>query len=281
MALIRPGPLPTYAWARTPVAGVPRDGWERGLPAVTALDPGALPDAPPATTGDLVQLGHPLIRTLGAYWHEGWPFARPETWVRTEVADRLGEAAERLPAGFGLAVWDALRSTGVMAFGVETYANSRRMEKSLRLQNADLLTEYNLYEADLARPKVKEADFRGKAKHLEYRARTHQPAMLCTLTVEDNVDSRGVARYPVGICPVLDPVTGETLVDSEGRRSFTTSMAYGPTIGKNIALAYLPHEWCELGRELEIEYFAERYPVRIAGIGYQPLYDPENAKPRS
>ena len=35
----------------------------------------------------------------------------------------------------GLAVWDALRSTGVMAFGVETYANSRRMEKSLRLQN--------------------------------------------------------------------------------------------------------------------------------------------------
>ena len=86
----------------------------------------------------------------------------------------------------GLAVWDALRSTGVMAFGVETYANSRRMEKSLRLQNADLLTEYNLLEADLARPKVKEADFRGKAKHLEYRAREHQPAMLCTLVMTDN-----------------------------------------------------------------------------------------------
>ena len=81
----------------------------------------------------------------------------------------------------GLAVWDALRATGVMAFGVETYANSRRMEKSLRLQNADLLTQYNLIEADLARPKVKEADFRGKAKHLEYKAREHQPAMLCTL----------------------------------------------------------------------------------------------------
>jgi glycine cleavage system aminomethyltransferase T len=28
----------------------------------------------------------------------------------------------------GLAVWDALRATGVMAFGIETYANSRRME---------------------------------------------------------------------------------------------------------------------------------------------------------
>ena len=65
------------------------------------------------------------------------------------------------------------------------------MEKSLRLQNADLLTEYNLLEADLARPKVKEADFRGKAKHLEYRARDHQPAMLCTLVMTDNVDAQG------------------------------------------------------------------------------------------
>ena len=32
----------------------------------------------------------------------------------------------------------------MIAVGIETYANSRRMEKSLRLQNADLLTEYNL-----------------------------------------------------------------------------------------------------------------------------------------
>ena len=114
------------------------------------------------------------------------------------------------------------------------------MEKSLRLQNADLLTEYNLIEADLARPKVKEADFRGKAKHLEYKARDHQPAMLCTLVMTDNIDAKGVARYPVGTMPVMDPATGETLVDELGRRSFTTSIAYGPTIGKNIALAYLP-----------------------------------------
>ena len=31
----------------------------------------------------------------------------------------------------------------------------------------------------------------------------------------DNVDSKGVARYPVGIMPVMDPETGETL----GRRT--------------------------------------------------------------
>ena len=180
----------------------------------------------------------------------------------------------------GLAVWDALRSTGVMPVGVETYANTRRMEKSLRLQNADLLTEYNLLEADLARPKVKEADFRGKQKHLEYRAREHQPAMLCTLVMTENTDAKGVARYPVGIMPVMDPETGETLVDECGRRSFTTSIAYGPTIGKNIALAYLPWSHCQEGRKLCVDYFGETFPVEVAAVGYKPLYDPENLKPK-
>jgi glycine cleavage system aminomethyltransferase T/glycine/D-amino acid oxidase-like deaminating enzyme len=220
---------------------------------------------------------------------ENFPFAaiKPvEIAGRKVTAFRIsyvGEQGWELHMAYedGLAVWDALRSTGTIAVGVETYANSRRLEKSLRLQNADLLTEYNLLEADLARPKVKEADFRGKEKHLEYRARDHQPAMLCTLVMTDNVDRKGVARYPVGTLPVIDPETGQTLVDELGRRSFTTSIAYGPSIGRNIALAYLPWAYCQEGRKLSVEYFGEAYPVEVVGIGYKPLYDPENAKPRS
>ncbi|AXO16385.1 GcvT family protein [Thalassospira indica] len=181
----------------------------------------------------------------------------------------------------GLAVWDALRGIGVLAVGVETYANSRRLEKSLRLQNADLHTQYNLLEADLARPKVKEADFRGKAKHVEYRERDHQPAMLCTLIMTDNVDANSVARYPVGRLPVMDPETGKTLIDELGRRSYTTSIAFGPSIGKNIALAYLPWDYCQEGRKLIVSYMDEIYPVEVYGIGYKPIYDPENLKPRS
>jgi glycine cleavage system aminomethyltransferase T/glycine/D-amino acid oxidase-like deaminating enzyme len=181
----------------------------------------------------------------------------------------------------GLAVWDALRSTGVMAFGVETYANSRRMEKSLRLQNADLLTEYNLIESDLQRPKVKEADFRGKAANIRHRALPNQVAMLCTLVMTDNIDSKGVARYPVGILPVMDPETKETLVDDLGRRSFTTSIAYGPTIGKNIALAYLPWSYCQQGRKVIVEYFGDQYEMEVAGVGYKPLYDPVSLKPKT
>ncbi|MCI1143057.1 hypothetical protein MOP88_13420 [Sphingomonas sp. WKB10] len=97
----------------------------------------------------------------------------------------------------------------------------------------------------------------------------------------DNVDSQGVKRYPVGILPVIDPETGEVPVDELGRRSYTTSIAYGPSIGKNIALAYLPWALCQEGRMLEVEYFGERYPVEVASVGYRPLYDPDNRKPKS
>ena len=220
---------------------------------------------------------------------ENFPFAaiRPvEIAGRTVTAFRIsyvGEQGFELHMAYddGLAVWDALRSTGALAVGIETYANSRRLEKSLRLQNADLLTEYNLFEADLARPRIKDADFCGKAMHVLYRQRVEQPAMLCTLVMTDNVDSRGVARFPVGNLPVMDPETGETLVDALGRRSYTTSIAYGPSIGRNIALAYLPWAYAQKGRELIVQYFGDTYPVEVAAVGYKALYDPENLRPRS
>src|SRR5699024_2392940 len=120
--------------------------------------------------------------------------------------------------------WDMLFEQGVIPVGIETYANSRRLEKSLRLQNQDLLTDYNLYEAGLARPKVKSADFHGKAAYLAQRERERQAAYLCTMTLLENIDARGVARYPVGQWPILDPETGEVPVDELGRRSYVTSV---------------------------------------------------------
>jgi glycine cleavage system aminomethyltransferase T/glycine/D-amino acid oxidase-like deaminating enzyme len=195
----------------------------------------------------------------------------------------VGEQGWELHCAYehGLALWDTLHAQGVTPVGVETYANSRRMEKSLRLQNADLLTEYNLVEAGLHRPKVKAANFHGKDAYLAIRERAHQPAYLCTLVMDDNVDANGVARYPVGAWPVVDRANGNVLVDSEGRRSYATSIAFGPSVGKNIALAYLPYEYCEEGRELTLEYFDEPFPITVAAVGYKPLYDPDNLKPKS
>ncbi|MCW4151596.1 FAD-dependent oxidoreductase [Halomonas sp. 18H] len=181
----------------------------------------------------------------------------------------------------GLALWDTLYDQGVTPVGIETYANSRRLEKCLRLQNADLKTDYNLMEAGLARPKVKAADFHGKEAYVAQRERAHQPAYLCTLTMTDNTDANGVARYPVGHMPIMDPQTGKTLVDELGRNSYVTSVAYGPSVGKNICLGYLPYAYCEEGRTLQVQYFDEIYPVQVESVGYKPLYDPENLRPKS
>ena len=185
------------------------------------------------------------------------------------------------PFCYGLQIWDLCFEAGVIPVGIETYANSRRLEKSLRLQNADLETNYNLYEAGLARPKVKAADFFAKDQYLEQRGRERQPAVLSTLTMTDNIDSRGVARYPVGHWPILDPETREVLVDSEGRASYATSVEYGPSLGKNVILAYLPEDRALEGATFLMEYLCEEYPVKLEAAGYRALYDPQNARLKS
>ena len=178
----------------------------------------------------------------------------------------------------GLTLWDAFFDLGVTPVGIETYANSRRLEKSLRLQNADLETEYNLYEAGLARPKVKPADFYGKEAYVTQRELPQQAAMLCTLILEDTTDTHGVVRYPVGTWPLLDAETGDVLIDSHGRRSYTTSVVFGPSLGKNIALGYLPADRAVEGERVVMEYFGDAFPATIVAVGYKPLLDPSNER---
>ena len=49
----------------------------------------------------------------------------------------------------------------------------------------------------------------------------------------------------------------------------------------HIALGYMPHELAVKGKGFQVEYFGETYPVEVVGEGYEPLYDPENIKPRT
>jgi glycine cleavage system aminomethyltransferase T len=181
----------------------------------------------------------------------------------------------------GLQLWDLFADAGVNPVGIETYANSRRLEKSLRLQNADLETDYNLHEADLARKLVKKADFHGKAAYVAQKAADQQTSYLCTMVMLKNVDASGVARYPVGEWPILNKETREVLLDEFGRRSICTSVEYGPSLGSNIILGYIPAEFASVGTELLLEYFCEEYPIRIEAVGYAPLLDPENLRVRS
>ena len=185
------------------------------------------------------------------------------------------------PFADGLKLWDALADLGVTPVGIETYANSRRVEKSLRLQNADLEIDYNLYEAGLARPKVKAADFHGKEAYVAQRELPEQAAYLCTFVLEETTDDSGVVRYPVGHWPLLDAQTKDVIVDAHGRRSYTTSVAFGPSLGQNIAMGYLPADRAKEGESVLMEYFGCFFPARIVAVGYRALLDPENERVKS
>ena len=63
----------------------------------------------PATGEPLVPVEHPRLKVLSAYFYAKWPQARQGAWLRRYVAGRLYVAAESLPDGFGLAVFDAWR----------------------------------------------------------------------------------------------------------------------------------------------------------------------------
>ena len=183
----------------------------------------------------------------------------------------------------GLALYDSLLEVGVVPVGIETYANSRRLEKSFRLQGADLETDYTAIEAAIQRPLVKEADFHGKAAHLAQRE--EDPcAILCTMTLDD-LNVSGNTRYPVGISPIIDPATGEVPIDSKGRRSYTTGMSYCPSLKKFVVMGYLPKEIAVQGKSLLIEYFNEGgdglYPITVQIVGKGSLYDPTNARVRA
>jgi glycine cleavage system aminomethyltransferase T len=221
--------------------------------------------------------------------NESFPFATTKEITVCGVkvwAFRISYVGEQgwelyFPFSDGLAIWDALFDLGVTPVGIETYANSRRLEKSLRLQNADLETEYNLYEAGLARPKVKAADFHGKEAYVQQRELDEQAAYLCTLVLQNTTDSNGVVRYPVGTWPILDRESKEVIIDSHGRRSYTTSMAFGPSLGVNVAMGYLPADKAKEGDTVLIEYFGEHYEAKVMKVGYGALLDPTNERPKS
>jgi glycine cleavage system aminomethyltransferase T/glycine/D-amino acid oxidase-like deaminating enzyme len=187
------------------------------------------------------------------------------------------------PMEQGLRLWDTLwaagQPLGVVAVGIGVYATTGRIEKGYRAHGNELELDFDLVEAGMGRPTVKDADFVGKTAYLAQRA-TPPAAILCTLTVDDPTSSTGVKRYMLGREPITRP-DGTFLVDAKGRRSYATSAGSAPSIGKHVLLAYLPPEAAVEGTKLAVEYFGERYPVTVAVVGSTPIFDPENARIRA
>jgi glycine cleavage system aminomethyltransferase T len=183
----------------------------------------------------------------------------------------------------GLLLWDALweagKPYGLAPCGIGVYGTTGRLEKGYRAHGNELETEYNVIEAGMAAPRVKEEDFVGKAAHLRHREE-EPAAIMCTLTVDDHRSKSGEKRYMLGREPILTR-DGKRIVDRRGRGSYVTSAGAGPSAGKHILMSYLPPEHAVVGAGLLVEYMGERYPVTVAVAGATPLFDPENSRIRS
>jgi glycine cleavage system aminomethyltransferase T/glycine/D-amino acid oxidase-like deaminating enzyme len=223
--------------------------------------------------------------------HAGFPFLTSKTveinGVRA-LASRISYVGELgweiyVPIEQGLRVWDALWESGtphgLAPVGIGTYAVTARLEKGYRAHGAELELDFDLVEAGMARPTVKDADFVGREAYLRQRAEA-PGAVLCTLTLDDPTSKGGVKRYMLGREPILS-AQGGPLVDAHGRRSYVTSAGSGPSVGKHLLMSYLPPAQAVVGTSLLVEYLGEQYPVTVAVAGSTPLFDPDNTRIRA
>ena len=129
----------------------------------------------------------------------------------------------------------------MVAAGIGMYAVTGRLEKGYRAHGAELELDFNLVEAGMARPTVKDADFVGKAAYLEQRSRP-PAAILCTLTAgrPDLVERRQALHARARADP--DARRRGRSIDAKGRRSYVTSAGSGPSVGKHLLMSYLPPE---------------------------------------
>ena len=229
--------------------------------------------------------------TLGDLSHEAFGFGtcrEVEMGGVTVLASRIsyvGELGWELyaPMEQGARVWDTVwdagQPHGLVPVGIGVYGTTGRLEKGYRAFGNELTPEYNLVEAGMTRPRVKEQPFIGKDAYLAQRD-SPPSAVLCTLTVDDHASADGQLRYMLGGEPILS-ADGERLVDSDGRPSYVTSAGAGPSVGKHLLMAYLPPQQAREGTRLLVECFGEQYPVTVAVAGSTPLFDPENSRVRS
>ncbi|MFI1198081.1 FAD-dependent oxidoreductase [Streptomyces sp. NPDC020883] len=182
----------------------------------------------------------------------------PVTALRLSYVGELGWELYTT-ADLGLRLWDTLwaagREHGVIAAGRSAF-NSLRLEKGYRAWGQDMTTEHNPYEAGLGfavRPA--KGDFVGRAALAGLGEETAARRLAC-LTLDD---------------PAAN-VLGKEPVHFDGAPvGHVTSAAYGYTVGRGIAYAWLPAAAAVPGTAVHIEYFGEKVAATVA---QEPLYDP-------
>jgi len=187
----------------------------------------------------------------------------PVTCMRLSYVGELGWELYT-SAEYGLSLWDALwkagQDHGIIAAGRVAF-NSLRLEKGFRSWGTDMTTEHDPYEAGLGfAVKADKKDYTGQVA-LEGREKESPSRRLCCLTIDDGQSI----------------VLGKEPVFQDGKvMGYVTSAAFGYTVGKPIAYAYLPSSVTE-GQSVELEYFSKRIKATVRP---EPLYDPKMTRLR-
>lgn len=181
----------------------------------------------------------------------------PVTAMRLSYVGELGWELYT-SAEYGLRLWDLLfeagREHGIVAAGRGAF-NSLRLEKGYRLWGTDMTSEHHPFQAGLGFSIAKgKEDFVGAEALGALRDATPDKVLRC-LTVDDGT-SMVLGKEPV-------------YVDGEPG-GYVTSAAYGYTVRKPIAYAWLPAGVGE-GDSVSIEYFGERVAATVSA---EPLVDP-------
>lgn len=187
---------------------------------------------------------------------------RPVRAFRMSYAGELGWELH-LGREHALAVYDALRETGE-PLGIADYGsfamNAMRMEKGYK-GAAELTNEVTLREADVMRYVDESKDFLGKSASLDG---SELPWTCAYLEIDPDGDSDGHGGEAVLL-------NGEVV-------GSTTSVAWGPAVGKILAFAYLQPRAAAPGTALEAVVLGR---PRAAKVLAEPAYDPRGMLPRT
>jgi dimethylglycine dehydrogenase len=179
-----------------------------------------------------------------------------------ELGWELHHPIARLPALYEL-LHEAGGGLGVVDFGYRAL-ESMRFEKCYRLWGADLSADWSPLQAGLERfVAFDKGDFVGRDALLRERERGPSHVLSCLVVDADGADAHGYEPVYAGDAT---PV------------AYVSSGGYGHTIGRSIALSYLPAPLAAVGTELEVKILGDR---RRAVVSAQPLYDPAGERLRS
>lgn len=184
-----------------------------------------------------------------------------EIWaLRMSYAGELGWEFH-MPATACLDVYNALWAAGE-AYGIADYGsfamNAMRMEKAFK-GAGELTNEVTLAEANVLRFARMDKAYLGRDKTLN----TDLPWVCVYLEIEPDGHADGHG--------------GEAVLHNGRVVGSTASVAYGPTVGKILAFAYVKPEAAEPGTALEVIIHGSPRAARVLA---EPAYDPNSLKPR-